>query len=94
MVWEGVGTMSDPFVHVKRLYDYDKYQRENNEKRTKKENEKKEVDSETPRPLPLQRNKSNHSEKGEDRRERTQTSGSSVRHSAGGTRLDRYGTDR
>ena len=64
MVWEGVGTMSDPFVHVKRLYDYDKYQRENNEKRTKKENEKKEVDSETPRPLPLQRNKSNHSEKG------------------------------
>ena len=41
MVWEGVGTMSDPFVHVKRPYDYDKYQRENNEKRTKKENEKK-----------------------------------------------------
>ena len=82
--------MSDPFVHVKRPYDYDKYQRGNNEKKRER---KKKVDSETPRPLPLQRNKSNHSEKGEDRREGTQTSGSSVRLSAGGTRLDRYGTD-
>ena len=36
---EGVGTMSDPFVHAKWPYDYDKYQeitkKENRENETK-----------------------------------------------------------